>query len=87
VAVVLKELEPERLLVQEQLGKALLAALVLRQPTVVAVAAVLAALELLVQVGFVMALSFALGLVMVDWASKAQSTALQRLTAAAVELE
>ena len=53
----------------------------------VVVAAVLAALGLLVLIGFVMGVLSALGLVMVDWADKAQSTALQRLMVVVAGLE
>jgi len=84
-AVALKELELGRLLERGLQAKGLLAVLVLRPQTVAGVAVVLEALVLLEPVGHREALP-ALGLGMVDWASKAQSAALQRLMVAAVGL-
>jgi hypothetical protein len=86
VVEVLKGLQLGRLLELAPQDKVLLEALALRQQTAAVVAAVLAALVLLVQIGHHEDLP-ELGLVMVDWADKAQSTALQRLMAAAVGLE
>jgi hypothetical protein len=87
VAAVLKVVELERLLGLAPQAKVPLVVLALQPQTAAVAAVVLAALVLLVRIGFVMGVLPALGLAMVDWADKAQSTALQRLTAAAVELE
>jgi hypothetical protein len=86
VAVVaLKAPGLEQLLERVLLGKDHLAVPVLRPQTAAVAAVVLEALVLLEPVGHPEALP-ALGLGMVDWASKAQSAALQRLMVAAVGL-
>jgi hypothetical protein len=85
VAAVLKGLELVQPRARVFRAKVLRAVRVLRQPTVAAVAAVRVVLGLLEPVGHHEDLP-ALGLVMVDWASKAQSTARQHLMAAAAVL-
>jgi hypothetical protein len=83
--VVLKELGLEQLPERVLLDKDRLAVLVPPLLMAAGVAGVLEALVLLEPVGHPEALP-ELGLAMVGWVSKAQSTALQRLMVAAVEL-
>jgi len=85
VAEVLKGLQLVRLLELAPQAKVPLAALVPPLLMAAVAAVVLAALVLLEPIGRHEDLP-ALGLAMVDWASKAQSAALQRLMVAAVGL-
>jgi hypothetical protein len=86
VAAVLKVVELERLLGLAPQAKVPLVALVPPLLMAAVAAVVLEALVLLVLIGFLMEVLLELGLVMVDWASKAQLAALQHLMVAAVGL-